>query len=119
MPWPCTLRIVPTLVLALPLGAQTTLFRLTGPPNSAFGLRVDLLGDVNGDGRGDFLVSAPFEANGTIVEAGAVHVYSGVDASELYTLRGSRSHAQLGYGASAAGDVDGDGFADFVVGAPG
>ncbi|MCP4772237.1 MAG: hypothetical protein GY879_12600 [Planctomycetes bacterium] len=79
-------------------------------------------GDINSDGFDDFLIGAPGYDIGTLIN-GAVYVYSGVDGSLLHLLLG---HATVGHSAAGfahsidgAGDVDNDGYADIIVGAPG
>ena len=80
-----------------------------------FGGTVDGAGDLNGDGFADLIVGSPFnDQNG--LQSGVVQVYSGIDGSPLYTLRGKRSAAAFGVSVSGAGDVNGDGYSDFVVG---
>jgi FG-GAP repeat protein len=98
--------------------AQATLFDIQGPNRGAFGTSLDTLGDLDGDGLGEFLIGAPNEANGSLNGAGAVRVYSGADGHVLYTVLGSHRGDHLGASASAAGDVNADGTPDFVVGAP-
>ena len=101
------------VLLAVPASAQSSLFEVSGS-----GMPVDLLGDANGDGIGDFLVSQPYAENGALVDAGCVSVYSGADGSVLRTLYGADARSHFGQGASAVGDVNGDGSGDFAVGAP-
>jgi len=106
------------LLVASPLAAQATLLEVSGSSSGGFGSVVDLIGDANGDGVCDLLISSPYDSTGTPFEAGSASVYSGADASVLYTVRGTDGRAHMGRGASAVGDVNADGYADFVVAAP-
>lgn len=83
-----------------------------------FGRSVSGAGDVNGDGLGDLIVGASwYFAAG--MESGAARVFSGLDGSILGTLYGWEEFSRFGEAVSGAGDVDGDGFADVIIGAPG
>lgn len=84
--------------------------------NDWFGWCVAGIGDVDGDGRDDFVVGAPYDDDGG-PDSGSVRIYSGFDASELQRLDGSQDGDQLGYGAAALGDIDGDGVMDLGAGA--
>jgi hypothetical protein len=83
-----------------------------------FGAAVATLGDINGDGYGDYAIGAP-EAN---AGAGAVRVrFGGPSMLADATLSGvdhALAGAQFGASIAGLGDVDGDGYGDFAVGAP-
>ncbi len=87
------------------------------------GLAVAGVGDVSGDGMGDFLVGAPAFNPGTYADAGAVYlVHGGVAgrtplAASAARLLGSDNNANAGCALDGGGDLDGDDQPDFVVGA--
>ncbi|MEQ9562838.1 MAG: hypothetical protein RLN69_09975 [Woeseiaceae bacterium] len=86
-------------------------------PGDAFGYVADSLGDIDGDSVEDFIVGAAFnDAGGN--DAGRAYVYSGAGAALLFTVSGQAAGENFGWSVAAAGDVDGDGTGDFVVGAP-
>jgi hypothetical protein len=78
--------------------------------------------DLNGDGRGDFAVGAPTsEDSQGGAKAGRVYVYFGsssLQSAQPTTLEGGGAGAEFGAWVASAGDVDGDGFCDLIVGAP-
>ncbi|HGY90470.1 MAG TPA: hypothetical protein ENK43_04795 [Planctomycetes bacterium] len=83
-----------------------------------FGRAVAAAGDVNGDGVDDILVGAPFETVSSMPQAGSLRIYSGVDGTLLRTIQGEGPNLRLGWSMSSILDVDADGFADILVGAP-
>ncbi|MBI5136620.1 MAG: FG-GAP repeat protein [Nitrospirae bacterium] len=97
----------------------TVLHTLNGPSGYAsFGQALTALGDVNGDGRPDFAVGAP-NFSDIQPNAGRVIVYSGADATPLFTLDGDAAADQFGLALAGVGDVNGDAIPDLAVGAPG
>ena len=84
-----------------------------------FGESVSGAGDVNGDGYADFVVGAPETDNGR----GAAFVYYGMSTGVVRDaqqhLDGAAEGDAYGTVVAGAGDVDGDGFDDLVVAAPG
>jgi hypothetical protein len=86
---------------------------------SWFGFLVGTAGDVNGDGYADVIVGAHLYDNGQTDE-GRAFVYfgsaAGLAATAAWTAEGDQADAILGYAAATAGDVNGDGYADVIVG---
>ncbi|MBI5515104.1 MAG: FG-GAP repeat protein [Deltaproteobacteria bacterium] len=79
--------------------------------------------DVNGDGYADVLVGAPGPFSPPeVMGIGIVQVYHGApggpSSTSTATLRGAAG-GRFGYSVASAGDVNGDGYADVIVGAPG
>ena len=87
----------------------------TGPhPSAFFGRSVAGAGDVNADGYDDLIVGAHWDDTSSD-NAGSATVFSGLDGAVLYSFFGN-THDQYGW-VGGAGDANGDGYADFVVGA--
>ena len=92
------------------------LFTLTAPPGDAtsIGYSACDLGDVNGDGIDDFMVTSPLDDTAN-TDAGAATIYSGADQSVLSTLFGINMNEQFGHSCARVGDADADGLRDFAV----
>ena len=73
-----------------------------------FGHAVSGVGDIDGDGSWDFAVADP--------EAGTASLYSGADGALLRELHGDEAGDRFGEAVAGAGDVNGDGVPDVVVG---
>jgi hypothetical protein len=88
--------------------------------NAGFGQSVATAGDVNGDGFSDVIVGASSYDHGQFDEGGAF-VYmgsaAGLSTSIAWSTEGNQTAANLGFSAVSAGDVDGDGYSDVIVGA--
>ncbi len=88
--------------------------------SAKFGISVSSAGDVNNDGYDDVIVGAYHYSNGQLDE-GRAFVYhgsaSGLSASANWTAESDQASTDFGYSVSSAGDVNGDGYDDVIVGA--
>jgi FG-GAP repeat len=105
-------------------------FRLDGTlRGDKSGSSVSMAGDVNGDGLGDLIIGAP-SANSNGNYSGSTYVVfgrssgftatmalSGLNGSNGFRLNGASAYDVSGISVSAAGDVNGDGLGDLIVGA--
>jgi hypothetical protein len=97
------------------------IFRFDGAPEDRLGYAVADAGDVNGDGVADIVAGATGVTPLACVaspRAGRVYVYSGRTGAQLLRVDGDTAGDQFGGAVGAAGDVDRDGRADVLVGAP-
>lgn len=122
---PLAATIIALLAVA-PASAAT--LRLDGAvAGEALGASVSAAGDFNGDGHEDLVVGAPQASPAGHLHAGAAFVVLGPLAPGERTLggqgvvpiSGSRAGGVVGSSVAAAGDVNGDGLDDVVIGAPG
>jgi hypothetical protein len=82
-----------------------------GQPGDELGSGVEGIGDANGDGIPDVAASGPSAA-------GVAYIYSGRDGRILQSFKSARKDEIFGNHISGIGDIDGDGHADLIVGAP-
>jgi hypothetical protein len=89
----------------------TLLWTADGQPGDRLGTGIEAAGDVNTDGIPDVVAGAPGR--------GEAYVHSGRDGARLHTFKGAGPAEQFGRHVSGAGDLNNDGHADVLVGAPG
>jgi len=99
-------------------GKDGSLIRHHPGSGGNFGSAANAAGDVNNDGFADIIVGAPYDSSSG-KGAGRVFVFSGMDGMTLHDIKGSSTAESLGWSVSGAGDVNGDGYADFIAGAIG
>ncbi len=101
-------------------------FVLNGMVGSYSGFSVSGAGDINGDGVADLIIGAP-ETNSGVGASYVVFGNLGIGSSSsvaLSSLNGSNGFVltdvagSSGYSVSGAGDINGDGVADLIIGAP-
>lgn len=93
--------------------------KLGGSSEAYFGLGM-AVGDVNKDNTPDLFLSGAYETNGQVYE-GKVYAFHGSlrGLNTAYTLRFNypQASSQFGYSIANAGDTNGDGYDDLIVGA--
>ncbi len=96
----------------------------------SLGVSVSDLGDINGDGIADLIIGAPGAGpngsnsgtsyvvfGGTALGSNGSFDLSNLDGSSGFAINGLATGDQLGFSVSGAGDINGDGIADLVIGA--
>jgi hypothetical protein len=124
----CNLFVDPSCAPATIIGAPSD--------RSLVGMAVSGAGDVNGDGYDDIIAGVDYYEDLLIGIVGQAYVFHGSENgilggdAECYidgdpvctpeaTITGKEVYESVGFAVSSAGDVNGDGYHDIIVGAPG
>ncbi|MFC2171758.1 integrin alpha [Acidobacteriota bacterium] len=128
---PLFLLLLSALFAASPASAQYTPMILeSNAAQSNYGWAVAPAGDVNQDGYADLLVGAPGYTDGQAKEGSAFLYLGGPPNFPLggpptdppapaWMYQSNQAGAAFGASVAPAGDVNGDGFPDVIIGAPG
>src|SRR5262249_47021230 len=105
-------------------------FKIVGPQDTEMGVSVASAGDINGDGFADIILGAPhLTSQIDASDVGAAYVLFGkasgftasfdvttLDGDKGFKLTGEHDNDRIGWSVASAGDINGDGFSDMIIG---
>ncbi len=119
------------IALALTLAASGALAQVPDKEwlgnfaNDKLGETIVNVGDCDADGTDDFAIASPHTSHltflpGPVVKprVGRVLIISGATRTTLHDWYGGKTDEEFGYSVDGAGDIDGDGYDDVIVGTP-
>ncbi|TMI24910.1 PKD domain-containing protein [Candidatus Bathyarchaeota archaeon] len=81
------------------------------------GLSITRVGDLFHDGYNEILIGAPGESPGNRTGAGSAYLFSGKNFTLIHRFDGQNSGDDFGASVSGTADLNGDGYADLLIGA--
>jgi Ca2+-binding RTX toxin-like protein len=103
-------------------------YRIDGATQGSAGFSVNGAGDVNGDGLNDLIIGAPWAEVDGLGNTGQSYIVFGnttnssvmslssLDGNNGFSMQGAIVDSRSGYSVSSAGDFNGDGYGDIIVG---
>lgn len=86
--------------------------------HDTFGTLIKPAGDVNNDGYSDFLISAPYNWSNGKGYAVLVLGGSSINNNNIIILNNDNLSGRFGFSMEGVGDINKDGYDDFVIGSP-
>lgn len=116
--------LIPSLALAVATAAsgdQLIIKSLNQETSGKFGQAIAMIPDCDADGLDDIIIGAPGENGGGVSNAGRVYIHSGATGALIRAHSSPNDTVDGAYGFAVAGiaDANGDGYGDYIVGAPG
>ncbi|MBC8329655.1 MAG: FG-GAP repeat protein [Planctomycetes bacterium] len=111
--------LAPGAAWVLSGSSGAAIYQFSDGMGNAYGQRVAAAGDLDGDGRCDFLVGVPYwdDKQALLASCGRAILFSGADGRLLWDFPGAATGDTLGDGL-ATGDLDGDGRHELLIGSP-
>lgn len=99
-------------------GAQIRLVEINVNTVNSLGASLANAGDVDGDGVGDYVIGSPLDNLPGMSFVGMSYLYSGATGALVHTRNGNATGDRFGSSVGSAGDINGDGFQEVIVGSP-
>ncbi len=106
---------------------ENTMSGSSNQENEKYGWNMTYIENLNGDEFGDFVIGTPWYDKDLVIDVGAIYIFFGKEKKNEMDFSNSAASAiitgvfdsdQFGWDVASAGDVNGDGIDDLIVGAP-